>query len=302
MQSRSSQDRPTVLVAGATGYIGSHIVLALHDAGYRVRALTRDKGRLEAVADACDEVFVGEATRMETLDGLCDGIDVVVSSLGLRTLRTRPTPETVDLQANLNILQRAQEAGVRQFVFVSVLHAAELVEMAPIIRPREEFVEKLKDSGLRWTVLRPTGAFNDLEGVFQLAKRGWGVVLGDGKQRINPVHAADIAEVAVRSISDPSLENAEFGFGGPDTYTQPEIARLASHALGKSQRIVGVPLWTIDAAAAAVRPFNRNAAGFLKFFRAAASQDSVGTAVGTHSLADFYYFLAREEANKKCKA
>lgn len=92
------ESKSTVLVAGATGYIGSHIVRALHDAGYRVRALTRDEGRLKAVADACDEVFVGDATRMEALDGLCDGTEVVVSSLGLRTFRTRPTPEEVDLR------------------------------------------------------------------------------------------------------------------------------------------------------------------------------------------------------------
>lgn len=287
------QGKPTVLVAGATGYIGSHIARALHDAGYRVRVLTRSEERLEAVADACDEVFVGEATRMETLDGLCDGIEVVVSSLGLRTLRAQPTAEAVDLQANLNILEHAQKTGVRQFVFVSVLGADELVEMAPIIRPREEFVERLKDSGLRWTVLRPTGAFNDLEGVFRLAKRGWGVVLGDGKQWINPIHAADIAEVALRSVRDPSLENVEFGFGGPETYTYTEITQLASRALGKKLRIVEVPFWTIDAMVAVTRPFNRNAAGFLKFFQTVASRSLVGTPTGTRSLAEFFHALVR---------
>ena len=286
------ESKHTVLVAGATGYIGSHIVRALHDAGYRVRALARDEGRLKAVRDACDEVFVGEATRMETLDGLCDGVDVVVSSLGLRTFRSHPTPEEVDLQANLNILERVQEAGVRQFVLVGVLHADELVEAVPILRPREEFVRRLKDSGLSWTVLRPTGAFNDLREVFRLAERGWGFVLGAGDHRINPVHPADIAGVAVRSITDPSLHDAEFGFGGPETYTQTEIARLASRVLGKRQRIVHVPFWVIDAAVALIRPFNRNAAGFLEFFRQTAARDMVGTPVDEHSLKDFYSSLA----------
>lgn len=286
--------KPTVLVAGATGYIGSHVARALHDAGYRVRALTRDEGRLGPVRDACDETFVGEATRMETLDGLCDGIDVVVSSLGLRTFRPRPTPEAVDLQANLNILERAQNAGAQQFIFVGVLRADELLEEAPILRPREEFVRRLRDSGLNWTVLRPTGAFNDMEAIFRLAERGWGIVLGDGDHRINPVHAADIAGVAVRSITDPSLHNAEFGFGGPETYTQTEIARLAFRALGKRQRILHVPFRVIDAAAAAISPFNRNAAGFLELFRRAASLEAVGTPVGKHGLRDFYRSLARE--------
>jgi deazaflavin-dependent oxidoreductase (nitroreductase family) len=286
--------RPTVLVAGATGYIGGHVVRAMHDAGYRVRALARDEGRLGPVRDACDEVFVGEATRTETLEGLCDGIDVVVSALGPRTFRARPTPEEVDLRANLNILERARDAGARHLVFVGVLRADELMEEAPILRPREEFVRRLKGSGLRWTVLRPTGAFNDMAGIFRLAERGWGLVLGDGEHRINPVHAADIAGEAVRSITDPSLRDAEFGFGGPETYTQAGIARLASRALGKPQRIVRVPYRIVDAAVAIIRPFNRNAAGFLELFRRAASREAVGTPVGSHGLWDFYRSLARE--------
>lgn len=293
------ESKPTVLVAGATGYIGGHIARALHDAGYRVRALTRDEGRLEPIRAACDEVFVGEATRMETLGGLCDGIDVVVSSLGLRTFRSRPTPEAVDLQANLNILERAQEAGVRQFIFVSALHANELVKTVPILRPREDFVRRLRDSGLTWTVLRPTGAFNDMEGIFRLAQRGWGIVLGAGDHRINPIHGADIGAAAVRSITDPSLRDAEFGFGGPETYIQTEIARLASRTLGKKQRIVHVPFWVIDAAATLVRPFNRNAAGFLELFRQGAARDLVGAPVGTHGLADYYRSLAREAESVK---
>jgi uncharacterized protein YbjT (DUF2867 family) len=195
----------TVLVAEATGYIGRHIARALHDAGHRVRVLARDPGRLEPVRDSCDEVFVGQATDMRTLEGLCDGVDAVVSSLGLRTLRPRPTPEAVDLRANLNVLERARRAGVRRFVFVGVLHGRELAGRAPILRPREEFVRRLEESPLTWTVLRPTGAFNDMREVFRLARRGWGVVLGDGRHRINPAHPADIAAVAVRALTDTSL-------------------------------------------------------------------------------------------------
>ncbi len=133
-----------------------------------------------------------------------------------------------------------------------------------------------------------------MEAIFRLAQRGWGVVLGDGDNKINPVHAADIGAVAVQSMIDPSLRNAEIGFGVPETYTQTGIVRLAFRALGKPARIVHVPFWVIDAAAAVIRPFNRDAAGFLKLFRRAASLEAVGTPVGKHSLRDFYRSLARE--------
>src|SRR5690625_1466775 len=78
----NTDDAPSwVLVAGATGYIGRHIVEALHDAGYRVRALVRNEAKLEPVAHACDEVVLGEATDRDRLKGICEGVDVVVSAL-----------------------------------------------------------------------------------------------------------------------------------------------------------------------------------------------------------------------------
>src|SRR5699024_5091265 len=199
----------------------------------------------------------------------------VVSALGLRTLRARPTPEEVDLQANRNVLEHSHTAGVGQFIFVGVLHGDRLMSQAPILKPREQFTRELQDSGLTSTVLRPTGSFNDAAEVFQLARRGWAFILGDGNHRLNPVHPADIAQVAVQAITDTSLHNAEFGFGGPDTYTQRELAKLASRVLGKRLRTIRVPYWLLDVTATALQRWNRNAAGFLRFFRHVLSTDMV---------------------------
>ena len=71
-----------IVVCGATGYLGRAVLQAADRAGHRVRALARDAGRLEPVRDACAEVFVGEATRPATLEGLFDGAEVAFSALG----------------------------------------------------------------------------------------------------------------------------------------------------------------------------------------------------------------------------
>lgn len=284
-----------VLVAGATGYIGRHIVEALHDAGYRVRALVRNETKLEPVAHACDEVVVGEATDRDSLKGICDGIDVVVSALGLRTLRRRPTANDVDLHANENVLERARDAGVGQFVFVGVLNGKEMMADVPILRPRERFISELKQSGLTWSVIRPTGAFNDGAEIFRFAQRGWAFMLDDGDHRINLIHPADIADVAVRAISDTSLHETEYGIGGPETYSQRELTELAANVLGKRLRPFHLPGWTVDAVATVLRPFNGNAAGFARFFRHTLSKDMVGDPVGHHHLADFYGELAADQ-------
>lgn len=283
---------PCVLVAGATGYIGRHIVEALHDAGYRVRALVRNRDKLEPVAHLCDEVVVAEATDRESLEGACEGVDAVVSALGLRTLRRRPSADEVDLHANQNVLECAQAAGVDQFVFIGVLNGKEMMADVPILRPREQFISELKQSGLTWSVIRPTGAFNDGAEVFRIAQRGWAFMLDDGSKRINLIHPADIAKVAVRAISDTELQGTEYGIGGPDTYSQRELTELATDILGKRLRPLRLPGWTVDAVATMLRPFNRNAAGFVRFFRRTLSRDMVGDPVGHHRLADFYKELA----------
>lgn len=291
MAAGTSTDPATVLVAGASGYMGRHIVQALADSGYRVRPLAREQRSLAPVAQYCDEVFIGQATRPDTLDGLCHGVDAVISALGLRTLRSRPTAEQVDLGANRNILAQAQSAGVNRFVFIGVLHGRQLMPAVPILRPRERFIAELTDTELAWTVLRPTGAFNDMKEIFQAARRGWVPLIGDGSAQVNPVHPADIAQVAVEALNDVTLHRTEFGFGGPDVFSYQEITGLAARVLGKQVRTVCLPYWPIDLITAGLRPFNGNAAGFLAFFRQVMSRDLVGWQLGHHRLDEFFQEL-----------
>ena len=101
-----------VLVAGSTGYLGRHVVRALHASGYPVRALVRSEARLGDVRPLCSEVFVGEATRPETLRGVIRDARVVFSSLGKHDFKRKPTTWEVDRDANLNLVRAAKEAGV----------------------------------------------------------------------------------------------------------------------------------------------------------------------------------------------
>lgn len=83
-----------------------------HARGYRVRALVRSEGRLGDARQMCDEAFVGEATKPETLAGLCDGAAFVMSSLGNRALARKPDCFEVDFQGNMNILADVDEPAV----------------------------------------------------------------------------------------------------------------------------------------------------------------------------------------------
>ena len=101
-----------ILVAGATGYLGRNVVKAFKDRGYWVRALGRSEARLDPIKEFADELFTGEVTDPASLDGLCDGIDVVFSSVGITRLKDGLSFEDVDYQGNMYLLTVAESSGV----------------------------------------------------------------------------------------------------------------------------------------------------------------------------------------------
>lgn len=281
-----------VLVVGATGYLGRHIVAQLRELGYPVRALARDPARLAAEREKGVEIFAGQVTQAETLAGLCDGISTVVSTLGVRSLAPRPTPWEVDYEGNLNVLTAAKAAGVQHFIFVGVLHGRAWRASIPVLEPRERFIDTLSQSGLPWTVLRPPGAFNDMELIFRQARRGRVFLIGTGEARINPIHATDIAREVARALADTDMREKTYDIGGPEVFTYAQIAQMAFEALKTKPHITHIAPWLLDGLAWTLKPFNSNAAGFLRFFRKVTTTDMTAALTGQEYLSNFFAQLA----------
>jgi uncharacterized protein YbjT (DUF2867 family) len=276
-----------VVVAGATGYLGRHVVRALHDDGWIVRALVRDEARLGDARAACDEVFVGEATDPATLEGLFDGVDAALSSIGIRHFGRHPTFREVDRDANLHLVELAERAGVKRYVFVSVLRGDESRDLSPLIDARERVVDRLGASPMQTTILRPTGFFNDMAEYFAMAQRGRVWLLGDGQTKVNPIHGADLARVAADALG-AATPPATRSVGGPDTYTQREIAALAFAAVGTAVRTSRIPPWLLTTLGYLATPVSANAGALLRMFTILGRRDVVGEATGDHHLPDFF--------------
>lgn len=250
-----------VLVAGATGYLGKFVVSEFNRQGYWVRVLARNPEKLDkvgpflepAVMDKINEVFIGQVTRPATLRRLCDDIDVVFSSIGITRQKDKLTFRDVDYQGNKNILNIALAKSVRKFIYVSVFNA-HMYEYLEIVRTHEDFVRNLKDSGLDYAVIRPTGYFSDMSEFLKMAKSRRVYLIGNGENKINPIHGADLAKVCVDAVTG---KEHEIPVGGPVTYSVQEIAELAFSTLGKNPKITRIPLWLAEFAVKAVRPFNK---------------------------------------------
>ena len=280
-----------VVVAGATGYLGKHVVRALHRDGWKVRAVVRNRSRLGEVEALCAEVVTAEVTRAETLKGCFDGARAVFSSVGVRSFKRKPTYETVDYQGNLNLVEGAEAAGVSRFVFVSVLGGEVHRRISPLVNARERIVDRLKTSSMKTAVLRPTGFFNDLGDYFAMAKRGKAWLIGSGETKINPIHGADLADVAAHAIADPHPD-PEIPAGGPDIFSQREIAEMAFQLLNKPPRFGHVSPGLIRAAAKIISPFNKNLAALALMFSILGETDATAPCCGTHRLVDHFETLA----------
>ena len=269
-----------VLVAGSTGYLGGFVCRELKARGHFVRALARSPEKLAPLREFLDEIVEAEVIRPETLKHVCDGVDVVFSSVGITRQKDGLTFRDVDYQGNRNLLDAALRAGVQKFVYVSAVNGTHLRHL-DIVDAHEAFVDELEASGLAHTVVRPTGYFSDMSELLEMARKGRVWLIGSGTNRVNPIHGADLAVVCADAFES---DDTEIAVGGPQVMTWREVAQLAFEVLDQPARVTCIPVWLMWPVVRLVRLFNRHQGELLAFFTAMATTDVVAPPTGTRTL------------------
>lgn len=278
---------PIVFIAGATGYLGRFLCTEYKRLGWTVYALVRNKAKAGDL-DA-NRLTEAQAIQPETLIGAMDGAELVVSALGITRQADGLGYWDVDYQGNANLLAEAQAAGVKHFAYIHVLNADQMPDV-PLVAAKSAFVRKLRGSSLRSTVIAPSGYFSDMTDFLSMARNGRVWLFGSGQWRLNPIHGADLASVTFETIeSRASWRNV----GGPDIFTQDDLAKLCFETLGKPARLTHLPD-AVRRAALSILPkvAPRRIAGPAQFFLSAMGMDMVGEPYGTRHLADHFNQLA----------
>ncbi|HWR00251.1 MAG TPA: NAD(P)H-binding protein, partial [Chlorobaculum sp.] len=243
------------------------------------------------VAEIVGEVFIGDATNKTSLSGACKGVDIVFSCMGLTKPQRNVSSDQVDHLGNLALLEDALANGVKRFIYISVFNS-EMMMDSDMVRVHELFVRELRASGITYSVIRPTAYFNDMGMFFNFARKGHVYLFGDGTNRFNPIHGADLAKVCVDAAQDEG--NNEIGVGGPDTFTYDETNHMAFDALGLEPKIKHVPMWVGDSVLFLIGLFNKPLASIMSFALAVSRMDNVAPSTGTRHLQDFYRALAAQ--------
>jgi len=278
---------PSVFIAGATGYLGRYLCAEYRARGHHVTALVREPAR---AGDLAAHVLVkAEATRPETLTGVMEGAELVVSALGITRQADGLSYADVDFQANLNLLREAERADVGRFAYVHVLNA-EAMRHVPLVAAKADFVDALRASALPSTVIAPSGYFSDMSDFLAMARSGRVWLFAPGTNRINPIHGADLAAATAEATE---AGTGWLDVGGPETFTHWDIARLAAASVDRRVAITLLPEWMRRAALALLpRVTPRRIHGPAQFFLTAMSRDMVGVPFGTHRVSPYFESLA----------
>ncbi|MEZ4850327.1 MAG: SDR family oxidoreductase [Bacteroidia bacterium] len=279
-----------ILIAGATGYLGQHLVKELKQRGYWVIVLIRKESQ-KKLFENVDEFFIGQITQSETIQQITRGIDWVMTTVGITRQKDGLTYMDVDYQGNANLLQEALKSRVEKFLYVSAINGDKLRHLK-IFEAKEMFVDELKASGLNYVIMRPNGFFSDMRDFLNMAKGGRVYLFGDGHQRLNPIHGADLAKVCVDKMVSGEKEPT---VGGPEIFTQNELAALALRSWGKKTKITHLPDWIRKFTIWIVRTFTSSITyGPIEFFLTAMALENIATSYGNHKLEDFF----KEEVKK----
>lgn len=283
-----------ILVAGATGYLGRHLIEALQacDADFKAQARSADKLKDLGLNDS--QIQIAQVTDSDSLKGCCDGVDIVISCVGITRQKEGLSYMDVDYQANLNLLEEAERAGVKKFVYVSAFRA-NVIKSVRLLEAKERFACRLLVSEqLAPCVVRPNGFFADIEEFYNMAQSGRVYMFGSGDVRLNPIHGADLADFILASL--PNAEK-ELDVGGPDVLSATQIAALAFQSQGKMTRITYIPDCVRKLALSVIRRLPENRVGPAEFFLSAMEGDAIAPCVGKHHLSDYFSQL-NKESNK----
>ena len=261
MAARSPHPR-RVLLLGATGTIGRATVRALVQRGHDVVCLVRPRAGAGSAPSPEDSrrfagatVRSGDATNPESLasDGFRgERFDALVSCLASRT-GVPADAWAIDHRAHSHALAAARAAGVEQVVLLSAICVQK--PLLAFQHAKLAFERELVDSGIAWSIVRPTAFFKSLSGQIERVRQGKPfLVFGDGTlTACKPISDDDLAAYLADCLDDPDRRNRILPIGGPGGAITPrEQGERLFALLGRPARFRHVPVALLDGVAGAL--------------------------------------------------
>lgn len=224
-----------VLVVGGTGTLGRQIARRALDQGHQVRCVVRSPRKAAFLQEWGCELTRGDLLEPESLDYALEGQEAVIDAA-----TARPTDSesiyTIDWQGTLNLLEACGRAGLKRFVFLSLLNAEKHRDV-PLMDIKFCLEQVLQASPLDYTILQGVAFMQGVIGQFAIpVLENQTVWVSGSPTPIAYMNTQDVARFAVASLDRPETVRQSFPVVGPRAWTTSEVTQLCEKYSGRSAR------------------------------------------------------------------
>jgi NADH dehydrogenase len=278
---------PRIVVFGGTGFVGRRLVSELLHRGFAVTVPSRNRERQrELLVLPGVEVVSADVYAASDLRTLLEGAQAAINLIGILNERGRRGHgfQRAHVDFTEGLIAACRASGVRRLLQMSALNAGR--GESHYLRSRGQAEERVRASGLDWTIFQPSVIFGPGDGLFDrfagLLPRLPALPLARAHARFAPVYVGDVAQAFARALEDPASIGQLYEIYGPETLSLAEIVRYTARCLGLRRAILPLPdaLGRLQAAAfdfVPGKPFSTD--NFLSLKR-----DSVGGIDGLYRL------------------
>jgi NADH dehydrogenase len=246
-----------VAIIGGTGFVGGYLIDALLDAGHEPHVLVRpgSENKLHRASEC--RITKGDLGSPDAIDAVVTGCDAVIYNVGI--LREYPregiTFEALQYRGAESVAEAAKRAGIRRFLLMSAngIDSAETPYQTTKLRAEA----MIRESGLDYTIFRPSVIFGDPRGTMEFATQLYrdmvrmplpgvgfhtGLSPASGEVLMSPVHVRDVADAFASALIDDSTIGKCFMLGGPEVVSWPQMLQRIAAAVGKTKFILPMPI------------------------------------------------------------
>ena len=231
----------SLLIIGGTGTLGRQIVLQALTKGYQVRCLVRNFRKASFLKEWGVELVYGDLTRPETIVPCFKGITAVIDAS-----TSRPTDlnslKQVDWDGKLCLIEAAKTANVQRFIFFSAQNV-EQFDNIPLMKLKYGIEQKLKESGIPYTIFRLTGFYQGLIEQYAIPiLEKLPIWVTNENTSIAYMDTQDVAKFCLRALQIPQTANQIFFLSGLKGWVSSEIIGLCEQLAGRTAKVQRVPL------------------------------------------------------------
>jgi uncharacterized protein YbjT (DUF2867 family) len=240
----NSNNSSKVLVAGATGFLGSEVCRQLILKNKNVKGLVRatsDSNKVAQLKELGVETIKGDLKNKASLENALGGVSAIISTVSSTLSRQEgDSIQTVDDEGQNNLIDAAISAGVSQFVYVSF---CAMPGEFPLQTAKRKVEKHLTESGMNYTILQPTYFMEVwlspvLGFDYPNAKAS---IYGEGKNKVSWIAIKDVASFAVAALDNPAAKNRIIELGGPEALSPLEVVNIFEATKGKKFELQFVP-------------------------------------------------------------